>query len=189
MNRPPREDTAARMEMARDPAPAEPLVDTGKHGVLEGYAIAEGNQPQVNEGETPEAADELGQGEITDHCQEDRRNQQVPVAEFVDQPAGKGTLQSSFGAGQRKNQVGLCLADTERIANGRDKDSESPEENAAGEERHPGGDDHHPPAVVNAGTIGLLLCLHQDWLPLLAGNRCQKRDPPQEAGRREVTTN
>ena len=139
-------------------AAAEPLVNAGEHGVLKGDAVAQGDQEQIDQGKGPEPADVAGQPvqaeqeQVAEYGQQYRRNQQGPVAEAVNQPAGKGAFQAALGPGQGKNQVGLGLADAQGVADGGDKDGEAAKENAAGKESHQRGDGQHPPAVENGGT-------------------------------------
>ena len=139
-------------------AAAKPLIDAGEHSVLKGDAVAQGHHQQIDQGKGPEPADVAGQPiqpeqeQVAGYCQQYRRNQQSPVAEAVNQPAGKGAFQAALGPGQGENQVGLRLADAQGVADGGDKDGETAKENAAGKKGHQRSDSQHPPAVENAGT-------------------------------------
>ena len=131
-------------------APLEPLVQPGKAGVLEGHAVPQGNQSQIDHRESPEGGHPEGHYDVAGHCDDQGRRQHFPVAELVNQPAGRGAFQPALGPRNGKYQVRLRLGDAQLVADGQNQHADPAKENAAGKEAHYRSNGNHPPAIVNA---------------------------------------
>ena len=142
--------------MARERRRWNHWLSPAKARVLERHAVAQRHQAQVDEREAPEPGQPERHDRVADHGDQQRWHQHGAVAPLVDQPAGDRTFQSSLGAGDGEDQVGLGLADAQLVADRNDQDAEAPKENAAGKEGHHRRDGHHPPAVVNSPAGRLL---------------------------------